>query len=124
MKRSIAAIVLLVLIIGAYIFNYTYVNNTCKKTDDILENCIEIYKSGQDATEKAKELKNYWTDKEPFLSLFANHSMIDDIELAISSLTVYTDTKNNAIFYEYSGTIKTLLHQMIEDTRPTMHSVF
>ncbi len=124
MKRSIAAIVLLVFIIFAYIFNYTYINKTCDKANEKLQNCIEVYKSGSDATKEARELERFWSEKEPFLSVFANHTMIDEIELAISSLTIYTDTKNNAIFYEYSGTVKTLLHQMLEDTRPSMHSIF
>ncbi len=123
MKRSIAAIILLLFLIFAYTFNYTYINKTCEKANEKLQNCIEVYKNGEDATEEARELERYWTDKEPFLSVFANHAMIDEIELAISSLAIYTDTKNNAIFYEYSSTVKTLLHQMLEDTRPSMHSI-
>ncbi len=124
MKRSIAAIILLIFVISAYLFNYNYIKRTCNTANQKLENCIEAYKNDEDATKKARELERYWSEKEAFLSFFANHEMIDEIELAISSITVYTDTQNNAIFYEYSGTVKTLLHQMLEDTRPSMHSIF
>ena len=49
---------------------------------------------------------------------------IDEIELAISTLTVYAKEKDNILFYEYADTIEILLHQIVEETKITTHSIF
>ncbi len=124
MKRIIAAAILFVFVVSVYFFGTSYIKSTCKKANVLLTKCTEIYKSDKDATEASKELSEFWTEKEPYLSIFANHTQIDEIELAISSLQNYATSKDNTIFYEYSGTVKTLLHQMLEDITPSFHSIF
>ncbi len=124
MKRLIAAVILLTLVISAYIYGYLYINNACNTAKKYLNDCVSVYTDNNDATVKAEKLEKYWSKKENGLSIFANHSEIDEIELAINSLKIYSNTKNNKIFYEYSGTVKTLIHQLLEDTKPTIHSIF
>ena len=53
-----------------------------------------------------------------------NHDLIDDIELEISSLLLYSKTKEEILFYEHIETLKMLLHQVKEDTRVNVHSIF
>lgn len=124
MKRLIAAGILFVLVITAYVYGYLYIENTCKTAKKFLKDCVSVYAKSDDATDKAEKLEQYWSSKENGLSIFANHSEIDEIELAISSLKIYSNTKENEIFYEYSGTVETLIHQLLEDTKPTIHSIF
>lgn len=124
MKRLIAAGILLVLVITAYIYGYLYIEATCDTANKYLKKCISVYDADKDALKEAEKLEEYWSSKEKGLSFFANHSDIDEIELAISSLKTYSNTKNNEIFYEYSGTVETLLHQLMEDTSPNIHSIF
>ncbi len=124
MKRIVATIILSVFVISSYFVGITYIKASCEKANILLDRCTEIYKSDKDATAASKELGEFWTKTEPYLSLFANHAQIDEIELAISSLQNYSNSKDNTIFYEYSGTVKTLLHQMLEDNTPSMHSIF
>ena len=124
MKRLIAAGVLLLFVISAYIFGFLYIDNVCTNANAYLKKCVSVYKSDQNATNEAEKLEKYWSKKEKGLSFFANHADIDEIELAISSLKTYSGTTNNEIFYEYSGTVKTLLHQLMEDTTPNIHSIF
>ncbi len=124
MKRLIAAGILFILVITAYIYGYLYIDSTCKTARKYLKDCISVYADDNDASKEAERLEKYWSEKENGLSFFTNHSKIDDIELAISSLKIYSNTKNNEIFYEYSGTVETLIHQLLEDTKPTIHSIF
>ena len=63
-------------------------------------------------------------EKEKILSFFVNHELIDKIELAISNLHLHSKFKENYMFYESCDTVKILLHQVIEDTKLTTHSVF
>ncbi len=124
MKRLLAAGLLFLFVIAAYIYGYSYIDNACSQANKYLEKCVNIYESDQNAAKEAEILEKYWNKKEKGLSFFANHADIDEIELAISSLKTYSGTTNNEIFYEYSGTVKTLLHQLMEDTTPNIHSIF
>ena len=124
MKRLIAAAILFIFVITAYISGYLYIDNSCKTAKKYLRECISAYSDNDDATDEAEKLEKYWSKKENGLSFFANHSKIDEIELAISTLKTYSKTKENEIFYEYSGTVETLIHQLLEDTKPTIHSIF
>ncbi len=123
MKRLIPAAILLIFVITAYITGYFYTTRTCDTASEMLNECITIYKSDKNAHNSAKELEKFWGEREGTLSVFANHADIDQIELAIGSLVVYSNSPDNKIFYEYSGTVKTLLHQLIEDSKPSMHSI-
>ncbi len=123
MKRLIVAGVLFGIVITTYLISYFYIETTCEKTNKLLEDCVKAYETDKDAEKKAKELNDFWTEKERTLSIVANHQAIDDIELALSSLLSYTRSPDSEIFHEYAGTAKTLLHQLMEDTVPSVHSI-
>lgn len=123
MKRLFVSGILFILVIVSYISGYFYIDNTCKEADSLLEECITAYRNGEDVEEYSDRLEEFWSNKESILSVFTNHASIDEIELAIYSLSVHSNYPDNAMFYEYSGTVKTLLHQIIEDTVPGMHSI-
>jgi len=89
----------------------------------LLKECNADYNEKTDATVSTKKLEDFWTKKEKILSLFANHTSIDEIELAISTMLTYSNTSEKELFFEYSGTVKTLLHQLMEDTVPGVHSI-
>ena len=123
MKRLIAAGVLTVIIAIIHFSGNIYIKNVIKECNEILDNCVSEYKINASPQEKAKKLQEYWGKKEDLLSVFSRHDNIDEIERAIDSLAVYSKTKNSEIFYEYSGTVKTLLHQLYEDNSFNMHSI-
>lgn len=124
MKRLIAAAILTVTVIGIYLSGYFVINNVCDEANKILKECINAYNQGENAEIKAEKLEKYWSKKEKILSVFSNHSEIDEIETAIRLMKLYSKTNENEIFNEYCGTVKVMLHQMIEDSVPNMHSVF
>lgn len=123
MKRLIAAGILLAAVITAYISSFIYISKTCDETKELILRCEEAYNNGN-AQEYAVKLNNLWDEKEKALSFFMNHDRIDDIELEISSLQLYSETENEIFFYEHIETLKMLLHQVKEDTRISVHSIF
>lgn len=124
MKRLIAAAVLGVFIATVYFTGNSYIKSVLDKSRRLVDECTEKYKTEQNADNSAKELKKYWSKNEGLLSVFAHHSDIDEVELAVNTLVIYAASENSDIFYEYSGTVKTLLHQLYEDASVTMHSIF
>lgn len=123
MKRLIAAGILLAAVIAAYISSLMYITKTCNETRELVLSCEEAYNKGE-AYKYAEKLSNLWDEKEKALSFFMNHNRIDDIELEISSLLLYSETEDEILFYEHIETLKMLLHQVKEDTRISVHSIF
>ncbi len=124
MKRIIPALIILVIVIASYFGSYVYINNVCDTVNEGIEACIKEYEEHGTAKADAKWLKNYWDEKEKILSFFVNHAMIDEVEMAISNLKLHSSFKENYMFYDACDTTKTLLHQIIEDTKISAHSVF
>ena len=123
MKRLIAAGILFAAVIAAYISMLMYITKTCDERKEVILWGEEAYYKGE-ACKYAEKLSTLWDEKEKKLSFFMNHNRIDDIELEISSLLLYSKTKDEILFYEHIETLKMLLHQVKEDTRISVHSIF
>lgn len=124
MKRLIPAGILLAAIIIAYALSWYYVDNTCDKAITLVKECEEEYKPNGDSSIKADELKKLWDEKENALSFFVNHDKIDQVELELSSLFIYSNKDDAAKFYEHIENLKMLLHQIREDSTVSVHSIF
>lgn len=124
MKRVIAAVVLLVVVVGTYIGSYIYINHVCNETLNKLDDCINAYNNDKNSQKEAKSLDEYWNKMEKTLSIVVNHGKIDDIEYAIGALKVYSKSNEEMLFYEYSEAVKTHIHQLREDTGISFHSIF
>ena len=123
MKRLIAAAVIAAIVAVIHFTGNIYIKNVIKECNVHLETIVADYKKDISPKENAEKLRKYWGEKEDFLSIFARHDYIDEIELAIDTLAVYSETKDSVIFNEYSGTVKTLLHQLYEDNSFRKHSI-
>lgn len=124
MKRLILAGFILVIVVAIYLFSLFYITSSCNKASLLLENSTKAYKTNHTASNETQKLQNYWDKREKTLSIFVNHDQIDEIEKAISLLNIYSQDRNNILFFEYSDNVKILLHQILEDTKLTMHSIF
>lgn len=124
MKRLILASIIFVIVVVTYLTSLYYITDSCDKAKVLLDDSVKTYSQNKTAKDEAEKIKNFWDEKEKVLSLFVNHNRIDDIEKAISLLNVYAKQKDNELFYEYADTVKILLHQIMEDTKITMHSIF
>jgi hypothetical protein len=122
-KRLIAAVVLLVLVVSSYFSGFFYVKNVCSQANTLLGECVSSYENNGNIQDKAKELERYWADREKTLSVFSNHDAIDEIEMSIHLLTIHSSSEDKTMFLEYSGKIEKLFHQLMEDTIPSAHSI-
>ena len=124
MKRLLAAGILSIFIAVSLTFSIFYVKSVCKETKTLLNECIDTYDDNHKTYKKAEALSKYWEKQEKILSVFVNHESLDEVEAAIRSLQDYSDTDDNEIFYEYCGSVEMLIHQLLEDTLPGIHSIF
>ena len=124
MKRLIPAIIILIILISSYFGSYVYINHVCDTVKQGVEDCLNEYKEHGTAKADAKWLKNYWDENEKILSFFVNHAMIDEVEMAISNIKLHASFEENYMFYDSCDKTKTLLHQIMEDTKISAHSVF
>lgn len=124
MKRLIPAGILFLTVILAYFFSMNYVTETCERTNELIKICENEYAESGNAEESAAALNEYWSGKEDGLSFFVNHDRIDNIELEISSLMLLSKKESEVMFYEHIENLKMLLHQVKEDTRINIHSIF
>ena len=123
MKRLIAALILTAIVIGVYIIGYIHIVNTCEKTNELIDECISAYEKGDNVTECSEKLKKFWSDNEKTLSIFENHAVLDEIELSLHILSVYSNYKDDGMFYDYAYRTRTLIHQMLDDTMFGMLSI-
>ncbi len=124
MKRLIPASVLIIFVATIYLMSLNYINESCKEANELLESSVTEYETNGTAYEETKKLNDFWEIKEKYLSFFVNHNHIDEIELAISALVVYSKDKSNILYLEYADKVKVLLHQIKEETKISTHSIF
>ena len=124
MKRLIPAGIIFALVVLTYFLSTEYITKSCENTNELLQKSVEAYKENHTAEKETEKIKKFWQKEEKILSFFVNHEHIDEIEQAISTLNVYAKEKDNVLFYEYADTIKVLLHQIVEETKITTHSIF
>lgn len=124
MKRLIPAAILFAVVIVSYFGSLNYIKGVCAETKKQVSECEAAYRNGGNAEEKVKEIKKIWDEKEGNLSFFVNHGKIDEVELELASLSVFVKEKENAMFYDHIESLKTLLHQIEEDTSLSTHSIF
>ena len=124
MKRLISAGILFAFVVAAYVSSFIYIKKTCNETIELVRLCEENYKDGKNAYETAEKIDEIWVDKEQTLSFFVNHDRIDEVELELSSLLLYSKTDNEILFYEHIETLKMLLFQIKEDSMINAHAIF
>ncbi len=123
MKRLIPALIILTVIIVTFIGSYVFVNSICKQARNLIDECIDEYKEKGVTETKAENFKKYWDKQEKILSIFVNHQIIDEIEISVAELSYHSKFKDNHMFFDAAIKIKTLIHQIEEDTKITAHSL-
>ena len=123
MKRLIAAAVLLFIVLACYFAADFYINETLDQLNGKLDSCVEVYKLEGGAKTQTQSLKDFWKSREKTLSFCVNHATLDEIELAITDLYVFSEVKDSVYFYEQSDRLYTLFTQLREDTDFGIHSI-
>lgn len=93
MKRLIAAVVLLILIICAVVSGNFAVNHYYSELEVRIDNCINTAYSDSAYT-NATELEEYWIGAEKVLKLFVNRSIVEQISESITVLPYYAQSSD------------------------------
>lgn len=125
MKRIIAAIILLVTVLVLTVTGNLIIISKCDGIKEKLDICTEEFESGKEsAAQSAKSLIKEFKEKETILTLFANHSLIDQISNEITALPVYVKENNRTEFYACREKIARTLNQIKEEQRFGIQSFY
>ena len=58
-RRVIAAIIILGIVVAVYFTGQTYIKDTCKEANELLESCDSVYKADKNAKKDAKKLQKF-----------------------------------------------------------------
>ena len=123
MSRIIAAVVLVLLMLGFCISDRIVINNAC---EDLYEKTLECENSvvnGEKAKEAAKELNREFTDTEGLLSVYVNHDILDEIAESAARLEVLSG-RSEVDFLSECAFIKLKLEYIKKDSGVNLHSIF
>lgn len=126
MKRLITAITLIVIITALCIGVNFLVTHEVNSVRAMVTQCKDymIKKDSAQAQKIADALVKEWEKRETMLSPFINHEKIDEIGLEITSLAANIRAENYPVLLRDAETILALLHQMEEDEKINLHSIF
>lgn len=126
MKRLIAVGIILLFLIGICVAHHYIVNGSV----NIIENYADEYHTsyiGQEFNKLGKiseALENEWEQRRPFLSLFVNHTILEEIDVSIESLIAYTDTKNYELCFSECKILQKRLEKIKIDSGVHFENVF
>lgn len=126
MKRLIIAGIIFFIIISLCVSAGVISQETFEELKEQVEDCAEEYQSGNtdSALDLAQRLNKKWLKLEDRLSVIMNHDRIDDIRIHFSRLKAYIEAQDLAGFKSEIAQLLTLIDQLEEDEKITMHSIF
>ena len=97
MKKTIFAIIVLLLFIGAGIGEQVYLNKVFDKIYDISEKTRDLVEQGEmeKALETAKEAREYWNDQKHFAEAIISHNETREISMRLSELEGYISAEDD-----------------------------
>ncbi len=126
MKRLVTAIILIIVITALCIGVNLLVSHEIKEVRQMVNQCRDYVekKDSVQAGKTADTLVKVWEKREAMLSPFINHEKIDEIALEIAGLAANIKAGNEAVLLRDAQTLLTLLHQLEEDEKINLHSIF
>lgn len=100
MKRLIAAVILLFIVIGVTTANFIITEHHYKKMTALIKESTELYKEGNKkaAAEKAAAANAHWEKYEKILAVFINRGVIDDIGESVTRYHTLAQIGDDALF--------------------------
>ena len=126
MKRLIIAGLIFLLILGLCIGAGIVSDRHFETLKEKVSQCEAEYTKGNTSTALtlSRELKDTWIKTEDYLSTVMNHGRIDDIRVHLSRLVAFIEADNLAGFKSEAAELITLIDQLEEDEKITLHSLF
>lgn len=126
MKRIVAAVALLAFIFVVLIIGNFVINRECDylKVDiDELKKQI-MTENTEKAKEKISDINSLWEKRKTVMSIFSNHSPLDNITIALSELTVAIEANDKNYSLVKCGEISALVGRIKEEQRIHAESFF
>ena len=126
MRRLIAAGILVLCVAVACVIGVRYTSSVCETLETRISDCIAAYEAGDaDRAAKAAEtLETYWIEVEERLSVFVNHSELDNIGISIAKLSPLAAAGDKAQFLAECKLAKTMVTHLKGDEGFSWHSIF
>lgn len=121
MSRIIAAVVLAVTLVGICIADRAVVNRIYDTLYTGITACEQTELT--DRTEAVLSITQSWRESEGLLSVFVNHSILDEIGESVARLEAMSDEEDEDFFAE-CAVIKLKLENIKKDSGINLHSVF
>lgn len=113
MKRLIAAGILILMVAAVCVTGIFTINHHYYKIDGMLDDAISFYMDDdmEKVAEISSEIEKQWVIAERYISLFVNHSNVDEIGNSISRLEPLAITQDRQTYLAECKAIKvSLLH--------------
>jgi len=126
MNRLIIAGVIFAIILTLCTGAAIIANNQFESVKNELNLCVNEFDKGNNekSLELADTLHKRWLKIEQSLSVIMNHGKIDDIRIHFARLKAYLQSQNEAGFKSEAAELFTLIDQLEEDEKVTVHSIF
>lgn len=126
MKRLIASLVALAIVITFGIIGHNYVDKTYREITEELTKSEEEVRKGEIllAIEYSKEAERKYVKAEKLLAAFVNHGTLDDIGVDISAVTPLLYAEDKAEFFSHAAQAKVSLEHLKNDVEITVKNLF
>lgn len=126
MKRMIAALVMLLIIVGLNFCALKTVNGISGKTEHLIKECKTQYKNGEtvNSAMTAEQLRRYWQKHESVISIFCDRDPIDKLSQSVVKIAAYTKNKSDTDFLAECSIARELLREIKSSENPSIHSMF
>lgn len=123
MSRIIAAVVLVLLMVGFCISDRIVINNAYEDLYEKTLKCESLAENSESAKAAAEELNEEFKSTEGLLSVYVNHDILDEIAEAAARLEVLSG-RSEADYLSECAFIKLKLEYIKKDSGVNLHSIF
>ena len=125
MKRIIAAVVLIALVAMLAVTESIYIKKFCSRKKEEITDVKNMYSENiSECADSAERFRKDWINVQAKMTLFVNHSLIDQISEDATRIPVYAENRDEAEFYAACADVERTLKQISDDQRITIDSFY
>ena len=126
MKRVIAAVVLLIIVVAGCLYSYTTEREHFEAMVSLAERAEECYRDGdtEGAQREAEALSAVFGERMKRMSLFLPHNALTEAEKSIQGLTLILPYGEPKDFTAEARRCRLLLQRLWDQEQPTWENVF
>lgn len=124
-KQTVAAMLLLSLLLGLGFWAACYVEQTVTKTETLLEQAVEYQQTGQEVQARSTltQAADHWQDKEEALEILLRHDDVETVLVEFARLQSYAATIDEDDFLSNCYGLLAVLKHIREMEWPTIQNI-